>query len=133
MQDGERAGLTRHAPSILIVEDDPIISWATSVALSNAGYDVCGIASNAAAATELLGIATPDLILMDVTIKGDIDGIQLAHAFRDAGSKARIIFITASDAADTAHRIAAFHPDGYLRKPVTPQELQVAIQAVFGT
>ena len=59
---------------ILLVEDDDIIAKVTDWRLKNLGYEVCGRAVSASEAMELVVKAMPDLVLMDINIKGDVDG-----------------------------------------------------------
>jgi len=65
---------------------------------------------------------------MDVHIHGDMDGIEVAHRLRERGVTAAIIFATALGDPETAARIHALGAHGYLRKPVTQEELVRAVR-----
>ena len=73
---------------ILIVEDEAIISIAIKRLLSNSGYEVAGVAPNAIEAIRTIETAAPDLVLMDIRIKGATDGVQTALKIRKGFSPA---------------------------------------------
>ena len=62
--------------TILLVEDDNIIAKIADWRLKNLGYDVCGRATTGAEAMDLLGQLNPDVVLMDINLKGNMDGIE---------------------------------------------------------
>src|SRR5665647_928653 len=64
------------SPRVMIVEDDDVIAKVADWRLNNLGYTVCGRATNSEDALELVASAKPDLVLMDINIRGDIDGID---------------------------------------------------------
>jgi len=121
----------RRKPRILIVEDDSLIAWDMAVALEDAGCEIIGIVSDGAAALIQTTTSHPDVVLMDVHIAGDRDGVETARAFGERGTGPAIIFVTGYRDPETAERIRKFNPDGYLLKPVMPEELEAAVIRVL--
>ncbi len=68
--------------TILLVEDDDIIAKVEDWRLKNLGYEVCGRATTSTEAMELVAKHKPDVVLMDINIKGDIDGIETAKMIK---------------------------------------------------
>lgn len=122
-----RAGVLKEKPRVLIVEDDAMIAWDMSLSLEAAGFQVCGIVSNGAAALEQAREIGPDVVLMDVNLKEGMDGIETARAIRERRANTPIIFVTGFGDPETSSRIRAINPNGYLLKPVMPEELEAAI------
>ena len=108
---------------IEIVEDELLVALEVKLQLLNMGYDVTGIASNSMDALSLASETNPDVILMDISIKGDIDGIETAKL---AKSKFGIpsVFISAFSEAETKKRIDELSPLGYMPKPIDYNILQ---------
>ena len=65
-------------PKVLVVEDDNVILGIEKWRLSNLGYEICGSAASGAEAIECLDHMQPDIVLMDITLKGAMDGIETA-------------------------------------------------------
>jgi len=129
MSDGPQGSPDARAavPRVLVVEDEALIALDYTVTLEGMGFEVCAIASTGAEALKHAAAHQPDVILMDVNIRGDLDGIETAHRIRDAGIRSAIIFVTAFGDPETVARMKAFAPHGYLRKPVMPEDLERAI------
>lgn len=127
LESARRFGDTKEKPRVLIVEDDAMIAWDMSLSLEASGFQVCGIVSNGAAALERASDAVPDVVLMDVNLKEGMDGIETARAIRERRAETPIIFVTGFGDPETSARIRAVNPNGYLLKPVMPEELEAAI------
>ncbi len=112
---------------ILLVEDDDVIAKVADWRLKNLGYLVCGRATSGAEAMELVVNAKPDLVLMDINIKGDVDGIETAKMIKD-GFKIPVVYVTSHSDGPTLERAKATHPDGFIVKPFDDKDLRVAIQ-----
>lgn len=69
-------------PRILVVDDEIIIARDLESRLRHMGYHVVGIASSASEAIDLAGEFLPDLVMMDIVLKGDMDGIDAAAEIR---------------------------------------------------
>jgi two-component system cell cycle sensor histidine kinase/response regulator CckA len=113
--------------SILIVEDERIVAMDLQQTLSGFGYDAFGIASSCEEALAKASEKGPDLVLMDIRIKGDVDGIGAAELIRTQFD-IPIVYITAHADEATIARAKATEPFGYLLKPVKPDELRSAIE-----
>lgn len=111
---------------ILLVEDDDVIAKVAEWRLKNLGYVVCGRAITGAEAMELVVKEKPDLVLMDINIKGKVDGIETAKLIKD-GFKIPVIYVTSHSDGDTLDRAKATHPDGFIVKPFDDDDLRVGI------
>jgi PAS domain S-box-containing protein len=117
--------------SILIVEDEPIVAKDLQQTLREMKYDAYAIASSADEAIKRATEKCPDLVLMDIRIKGARDGIQTAEIFRQQFGVS-VIYLTAHADEATIERAAKTAPYGYLLKPIKSAELRSAIEvAVF--
>ena len=112
---------------ILVVEDESIVALDIARSLESLGFEVAGKAVSGEKAVELAAEYCPDLILMDIKLKGPIDGITAAHRVL-AKSKAPIVFLTAHADRHTIERAQAVAPYGYLVKPFTDEELFATVQ-----
>jgi DNA-binding LytR/AlgR family response regulator len=111
---------------ILIVEDEEELASNISEILLNIGYEVAGIVTNAYDALEFLEGNTIDLVLMDILIKGDVDGIDLAYRIREKYDLP-IVFSTAYSGTEFLERISSEIHEGYLLKPFTLDSLKTSI------
>jgi diguanylate cyclase (GGDEF)-like protein/PAS domain S-box-containing protein len=113
-------------PKILIVEDEIIVALDLKQRLENAGYAVVGQASSGQEALELVRKGLPDLILMDIKIKGPWDGIETSERIRTFFD-VPIIFLTAFADDATLKRAKVTGPSGYILKPFQERELFIAL------
>jgi len=111
---------------VLIVEDESIIAMELENHVRRMGYDVIGPVATGDAALEKVGDYQPDIVLMDIRIQGDKDGIETAEAIRSR-FKIPVIYLTAHDDERTIQRAKVTEPLGYLLKPLREQELRAAI------
>ena len=113
--------------TILIVEDEMIIAANISLQLTHLGYEVTGIIPRAEEVLPHIRLHVPDILLLDINLKGDIDGIQLAHLIQKE-FKIPIIYLTAN--ADEAHfeRAKETNPYAFISKPFKKLDLQRAIE-----
>jgi two-component system, cell cycle sensor histidine kinase and response regulator CckA len=112
---------------ILVVEDERIVARALQCELENFGYQVSGIASSAQEAVQKAVDDRPDLVLMDIHLKGEEDGIEAA---RKIHSRCRIpvVYLSAFSDAATVARASDTEAFGYLLKPYEERELQTTIE-----
>jgi CheY-like chemotaxis protein len=115
---------------ILIVEDDDIIAKVEDWRLKNLGYEVCGRAITGAEAMEMAAKHKPDVVLMDINIKGDIDGIETAKMIKKAYN-IPVIYVTSHSDGQTLERARDTNPDGFVVKPFDDNDLRVAISLVL--
>ena len=116
--------------TILVVEDEAIVAMDLREQLLEMGYQVCGIAGNAKKAIALAREHRPDLILMDIVIKGERDGIDTAEIIGRT-LHIPVVFLTAYSDASTIERAAKTAPYGYLTKPFQTRELRAAIEVAL--
>lgn len=115
---------------LLIVEDEAITAVDLKCELTALGYEVVGLAQTTEEALQTAERHLPDLILMDITLAGKLDGVVAATAIR--GSLQRpVVFLTAHDDAKTLERAMLAGPFGYVLKPFTGPELQAAIEVAL--
>jgi len=114
---------------ILIVEDDMIIAANISLQLSNLGYEVTGIETKANEAIHHALETKPDLILMDINLKGESNGIDAAHAIRKY-IDIPLIYLTANVDDATFQRAKETHPFAFIAKPFTNLNLERTIALV---
>lgn len=112
---------------ILIVEDESIIALNIKEVLIGFGYEVTGIAPNSEKALRLISAKTPDLILMDITLKDREDGIELAEKISKI-ILLPIVFLTANDKNKTIDRAIGIKPYGYIIKPFKEIELKTVVE-----
>ena len=112
---------------ILIVEDEMVISLEIAATLKRLGYEVVGQAITGLDALRLVEEHDPDLILMDIRLKGEMDGIEAACQVTDRFDLP-VIFLTAHSDEATLERAIAVSPSGYLIKPFKDRELYSSIE-----
>jgi CheY-like chemotaxis protein len=117
---------------ILVVEDENIVAMDIKCMLMKLGYDVLDVVSNGEHAVKQAELMSPDLILMDIIIKGSIDGIEAACRIRTK-FKIPIIFLTAHSDQRTRQRAKVAEPNGYLLKPFHEAELDHVIKSTLST
>jgi len=118
---------------ILIVEDEAIIAMEIKSQLQGLGYEVTSIVDTGEKAIKKAEEDKPDLILMDIRIKGEMDGIEAANQI-NSHSDIPIIFLTAFADEDKIKRAKLALPFGYLLKPVQNRDLKVTIEmAVYAS
>ncbi len=114
-------------PRILIVEDQGVTAKHLALSLRQLGYDPIGIASSGEEAIELAKSRRPDLILMDIMLAGELNGIEAAEEIQ-ASVKAPVIFLSAYSNEWVVNRAKTIEPFGYLLKPFRPEELRTTIE-----
>ncbi|MBV9386332.1 MAG: response regulator, partial [Chroococcidiopsidaceae cyanobacterium CP_BM_ER_R8_30] len=112
---------------ILVVEDEYIVAKDIQSRLKKLGYDVPFIASSGLEAIERITELYPDLVLMDVQIKGDIDGVETARQIHNCYS-VPVVYLTAYSDDSTLARAKLTDPSGYLLKPFKERELYTAVE-----
>ncbi|AEH60473.1 response regulator receiver protein [Methanosalsum zhilinae DSM 4017] len=115
---------------ILIVEDENIIALNIKKKLRNIGYIVPGIASTGKEAIEKAEITFPDLVLMDIRLKGEMDGVEAASQIRDKFD-IPVIYLTAYSDEEILERAKKTEPYGYILKPFKESELRTSIEVAL--
>jgi len=113
--------------SVLVVEDEGIVAMHIENILKSLGYTVSGTVSSGEEAIETAKNFRTDLVLMDIVLKGKMDGIEAADHIRN-NFDIPVIFLTAYGDESTLHRAKITEPYGYLLKPFKERELHIAIE-----
>ncbi|MBO9636696.1 MAG: response regulator [Siphonobacter aquaeclarae] len=111
---------------VLIVEDEAVLALDLGEMLEKEGYHLAGIAHNGRRALELFREQPVDLVLCDVQIRGDWDGIETVGRLLAIRS-VPVIYLTAFSDKETLERAKLTQPAAYLVKPVNPVNLQISI------
>lgn len=112
--------------NILIVEDEGLVAIDIAARLNQFGYQIVGIADNYHSAIELFSTHKPDMVLLDINIKGDKTGIDIAKEINQL-LPTPFIFITAQTDAETLEKAKNTFPSAYLVKPFSTSHLTVSI------
>lgn len=114
----------------MLVEDDPNIALGVTATLESFGYSVCPAITTGEEAVARAIELNPDVILMDINLRGPMDGVEATQAI-NANSITPIIYLSAQ-AGDATRRDAKLTRNyGYLLKPFNPDELREAIEMTF--
>jgi C4-dicarboxylate-specific signal transduction histidine kinase len=112
---------------VMVVEDDRIVARDISEQLGRIGHSVIGVTARGEAAVELAISNRPDLVLMDIRLEGEIDGIDAAQQIR-AKCQIPVVFLTAYADDETVRRASHAEPFGYLLKPFEDLQLRTVIE-----
>ena len=113
--------------TILVVEDEGIVAQEIQSRLEKAGYAVCGVAHDGDTAVVHAETMHPDLVLMDIRLKGEMDGIEAAGLIRER-CNIPVVYLTAHSDPATLARAKVKEPFGYVVKPFETRSLMVAIE-----
>ncbi len=114
-------------PQILILEDEAITSDHIVRTLQRLGYEVAGVAANGTTALEMIEQTKPDLLLADIGLEGDLDGIEVAARAHEEWN-IPTVYLTAYSDPETLRRARITEPYGYVIKPFADQELHAAVE-----
>lgn len=112
---------------ILIVENEGLVGCDMATSLTKLGHAVVGICASGEEALERIDELRPDLVLLDVHLAGQMDGIDTARALQ-LRTPAAIVYVTACADLETVARARETHPHGYLLKPFNHDELRLAVE-----
>ncbi len=115
---------------ILLVEDELIIAMEIEMELKSLGFDVVGKSINYDTAIDISRKKLPDVVLMDVNLKGKKNGIDTAHDIVQF-NKVPIIFISAYTDEETENRMRVVPGSYFLPKPFTIKDLSSKIESIF--
>lgn len=122
--------MSDHRPRIFVVEDQRLIAADLEATLVRLGYEVAGTAAEAPEAVEKVLAARPDLVLMDIRLRGELDGIEAARRIREK-LDVPVVYLTAYADEETILRAKVTSPFGYLVKPFNERELRAAIEVAL--
>ncbi|HDZ11506.1 MAG TPA: response regulator, partial [Bacteroidetes bacterium] len=114
-------------PKILIVEDERIVAEDIRQTILNIGHDVSAIVSSGEDAVAAVEKMAPDLVLMDIVLKGKMDGIEAAKYIRKS-FEIPVVYLTAYSDEKTLKRAKKTEPFGYIMKPYHEQDLKTTIE-----
>jgi CheY-like chemotaxis protein len=113
--------------SILVVEDEPVVAKDIQLSLQRMGYKVPATATSGEEAIRKAGEVHPDLILMDIVLKGRMDGVETVRRIQHT-QDVPVIYLTAYADDQTLDRAKETSPAGYMLKPYQPNELRTTIE-----
>ena len=112
----------------VIVEDETLIADYFSDLCELYDVQVVGMADNGDDAIQTIRETRPDIVLMDVRLVGDIDGVEVAKTVYEGQESMKIIYVTGSNEPPTIARIHTDHPYQILIKPILPDDLRRALE-----
>ena len=112
---------------IMIVEDEIIIAKALSKELQDLGYEVCQLSSSGEKAIEIAENESPDLVIMDVRLHGEMDGIKAARDIKDRLG-IPVIFITGFSDDKVKEKAGVTESYKYLVKPLRKNEIKSSVE-----
>ena len=113
--------------NVLVVEDESIVSKDIQHSLKKLGYNVVGAAATGEQAVKLAVEAQPDIILMDIMLKGEMNGIEAATQIRQE-TNIPVIFLTAYADESTLNKAKVTQPYGYIIKPFKEIDIHTSIE-----
>ena len=114
-------------PEIFIVENEAIIALELKFNLQNLGYAVSRSATSGHDAIRLVKEKAPDIVVMDILLQGDLDGIETAKRIKES-LDVPIVYLTASSDLPTVRRSLKTNPAGYLHKPYNETNLRYTLE-----
>lgn len=112
---------------VVVVEDEGLLALDIEKYLNRLDYKVVGTASSGEEATTLVDNLKPDVVLMDIMLRGPMNGIDAAQQIRQH-SNAAVVFLTAYSDEQTLQRAIDIEPHGYILKPFEEADLKVAVE-----
>ncbi len=112
---------------VLLVEDDPLIAGELAKRIAAMGHTVVGTAASRDEMIDACESQLPDVVLMDIGIRGPVDGIVAAYELFERYGL-RVIYLTGDSDVSSMERAKATRPHAYLLKPVSAAELRGAIE-----
>jgi CheY-like chemotaxis protein len=113
---------------IYIVEDDPVTAKMLEKIVSKNGYEIAGLSDNAEEAVIEIRELKPDLVLMDILLKGEMNGIQASRIINEEAEELPVIFITVVERSEITEQIKKSILKGYINKPFTEEDVLTIIR-----
>ena len=114
---------------IYIIEDEPLIAETIKTALEKEGYTIIGMTDNGKEALFDIEELQPDLILVDITLDGKMDGIEMVEHLKKK-SEVPFIFLTSHSDDNTLERVKQTDPAGFIVKPFNEKTLKSNIEKI---
>lgn len=115
---------------ILVVEDEHIVAMGIKRMLKSLGYTVTGVASSGEDAIGKVESTFPDIVLMDIMLKGDMDGVEAAKEIRERFD-VPVVYLTAYSDNKILERVKRTEPFGYIIKPFDEKDLYSSIEVAL--
>lgn len=115
---------------VLVVEDDRFISAIFSLFLKDLGFEIIGRCKTGSEALEECRIHAPDIVLMDIHLEGDVDGIEASELIQRE-CEIPVIFISGDTSSEVVQRAVVSNSYGYLVKPITKKELGITMELAY--
>ena len=115
---------------ILVVEDEHIVAMGLRAMLRNLGYTVTGVASSGKDAISKAESTFPDVVLMDIMLKGDMDGVDAAKEIRERFN-VPVVYLTAYSDNNILERAKKTEPFGYIIKPFDEKDLHSSLEVAL--
>jgi PAS domain S-box-containing protein len=116
--------------SIMVVEDEILIAHDIRRILTSFGYDVLPLVANGSDALRAAEARAPSLVLMDIKLKGPMDGIETAERLQEK-QRTPIVYLTSHSDETTLTRAMQTNPSGYILKPFTDRELRTCVEVAL--
>ncbi|MEZ4599545.1 MAG: response regulator [Syntrophotaleaceae bacterium] len=113
---------------VLLVEDEAVTALALNMSLENLGFLTCPAAATGQRALESMREEKPDIVLMDINLTGNMNGVDTARKMQESG-RMPVIFITGYSSGDLYEQARHLNPIAIFTKPIRLQALQKAIEA----
>jgi len=114
----------------MVVEDEGVVSIDIQNMLRNAGYEIAAVAFRGEDAVKKAAESNPDLVLMDIGLKGELDGIEAARKIRD-NLQIPVVFLTGFADDATMTRAQEINPSGFIIKPISEEELKNTLDEIL--
>lgn len=115
--------------TVFIVEDDRVLSLILSRMIKKMNYEIVGSATTGSESIKLIKKLRPDLIVMDISLKDEIDGITVTKTVKQFYSPA-VIYVTGNSDSKNRNRAKEFGYHEYLIKPISFEELQASFNSL---
>lgn len=124
--------VTHTRKNILIVEDDGIQQIIMQRLAARLGLNVLAVVSNGSEAIRTVqSLPELDLIMMDVRLNDEVDGIEAMMKIRQGSNSVKVIYVTGNTEPETRNRAIETNYEAFLEKPVTEDQLKTAVSAAF--
>lgn len=114
----------------MVVEDEGVVSIDIQNMLRSAGYTIAAVAFQGEDAVKKAELSHPDLVLMDIGLKGELDGIEAAKRIRE-NLQIPVVFLTGFGDDATIARARAVNPSGFIIKPINEEELRSTLESIL--
>jgi CheY-like chemotaxis protein len=116
--------------NIMVVEDEGVVSIDIRNMLKKAGYNIAAVAFQGEEAVRKAEQSNPDLVLMDIGLKGEMDGIETAKRIRNR-FQIPVVFLTGFADEATVAKAQEVNPSGFIIKPINEEELNQTLEDIL--